>query len=99
MTPDDDDVPESERETLSGRALAWVETLRKADNERIASLEQEVSALRKTETDLLRRVGFASVYVQSVLAIRAAPYPSQEFTQAITRASEAYHDLLAAFGA
>jgi hypothetical protein len=99
MTPDDDDTPESERETLSGRALAWVETLRKADAACIEGLHAELSALRKTETELLRKVGVASVYVQSVLAIRAAPYPSQEFTQAITRASEAYHDLLAAFGA
>ena len=96
MTPDDD-ASDSERETLSGRALAWVETLRRADGLRIAELERQVHALQRSEAEFARRHAVVIEYVRACHAIREAPYPSQIFAAAVARASAAYHALLSAF--
>lgn len=97
MTLPDESIPESERDTLSGRALAWVENLRRADNERIAQLERQVEALERSEAEFARRHAYAYAYVRACLAIREAPYPSMQFAQVVAQASAAYHALLAAF--
>jgi hypothetical protein len=95
MTPDE--VDDHERETLSGRTLAWVEALRRADTEHIAQLEREIEALRRSEAEFARRLSVVFAYVRAFRAIREASYPSQRFTQACTRASNAHHELMAAF--
>jgi hypothetical protein len=73
-----DEVDDHERETLSSRVLAWIETLRRADLERIEQLEREVAdryeqGYRDGESSRLADLMLAADHAETAAELEGAP--------------------------